>query len=306
LTDPSNEVYTSAERYKAERRDVVADAPTLSEGQLAIAEFKGKEVRRVIHDDEWYFSVVDVIEAVTESGRPGPYWTDLKRRLRAEGAEQVYANIVQLKMPGAGGKNYGTDAADTETIFRIVQSVPSKRAEPFKRWLAKIGYERILEFQNPEIAIKRAILDYRNKGYADEWINARVRSILTRNELTTEWKRRGVDDGKEFAALTNAIQQATFGLGAGSHKMLKHLKKRHNLRDHMTDVELIFTMLGERSTRDIAVSDNAQGFTANKDAADAGGKVAGDARLALEKRTGRQVVSEHNFLPNTPQPRRLN
>ena len=284
----------------------MTDAPTLSEGQLAIAEFKGKEVRRVLHDDEWYFSVVDVIEAITESASPSRYWSELRSKLRDEGVDHLFANIEKLKMPGADGKNYATDAADTETIFRILQSVPSKRAEPFKRWLAKVGYERVLEFQNPEIAIKRAVLDYRIKGYADEWINARVRSILTRNELTTEWKRRGVDDSREYAALTNAIQQATFGLGVQLHKTLKRLKKRHSLRDHMTDVELIFTMLGERSTRDIAVSDNAQGFTANKDAADAGGKVAGDARLALEKRTGRKVVSEHNFLPSTPQPRRLN
>ena len=277
------------------------------EGQLEITEFKGAGVRKVLHNDEWYFSVIDVIAAIAEPTNPRRYWSDLKAKLaKTEGYDELYENIVQLKMFGPDSKARLTDAANTETIFRVVQSIPSKKAEPFKRWLAKVGYERVLEFQNPEIAIKRAVLDYRIKGYADEWINARVRSILTRNELTTEWKRRGVDDGTEYAALTNAIQQATFGLGVQSHKTLKSLKKRHSLRDHMTDVELIFTMLGERSTRDIAVADNAQGFTENKDSADAGGKVAGDARLALEKRTGRQVVSEHNFLPNTPQPRRLN
>ena len=282
-------------------------AAVVPDGQLEIAEFKGSEVRKVLHNDEWYFSVIDIVEAIVETNSPSRYWNELRTKLSAdEGYDELFDVIEKLKMPGRDGRERATDAANTETIFRIVQSIPSKKAEPFKRWLAKVGYERVLEFQNPEIAIKRAVLDYRIKGYDDAWINARVRSILTRNELTTEWKRRGIDDSREYAALTNAIQQATFGLGVQPHKALKRLKKRHSLRDHMTDVELIFTMLGERSTRDIAVADNAQGFTENKDAADAGGKVAGDARLALEKRTGRQVVSEHNFLPNTPQSRRLN
>ena len=184
------------------------NVPAIGEGQFEFVEFKGKKVRRVLHNDEWYFSVVDVVEAVTESGRPGKYWNDLKTQLEKEGSDQLSANIGKLKMPSADGKERPTDAADTETIFRILQSIPSKKAERVKRWLAKVGYERILEFQNPEIAIKRAIFDYKIKGYDDEWINARVRTILSRNELTSEWGRRGVRDGKEYAALTNAIQKA--------------------------------------------------------------------------------------------------
>ena len=279
--------------------------PMLGEGQLEIVEFKGKEVRKVLHDDEWYFSIIDVVEAVTESGRPHSYWTALKRRLRDEGAEQVYANIVRLKMLAADGKQRLTDAADTETVFRIIQSIPSKKAESFKRWLAKVGYDRLLEYQNPEIAIKRAILDYQIKGYDDDWINARVRSIMARNDLVSEWGRRGIKEGREYAVLTNVIQEETFGRGVGSHKELKSLKKHHNLRDHMTDTELIFTMLGERSTKDIAVATDAHGFPANKQAASDGGQVAGDARKALEKKTGKRVLSESNFLPERRKPKEL-
>ena len=273
------------------------NTPAINEGQFEIAEFRGKEVRKVLHDDEWYFSVVDVIEAITESPRPAKYWNDLKTRLtEQEGFDQLSANIGKLKMPGADGRERPTDAANTETVFRIIQSIPSKKAEPFKRWLAKVGYERILEYQNPEIAIKRAIIDYKIKGYDDEWINARVRSIMARNDLTSEWSRRGVKEGMEYGILTNIIQEATFGIGVKDHKDLKHLRKSHNLRDHMTDIELIFTMLGERSTRDIAIATDAQGFFPNKRAAKDGGKVAGDARQALEKKTGKRVLSESNFL----------
>ena len=273
-------------------------APVLGEGQLEIAEFRGKEIRKILHDDEWHFSVVDVVKAVSESKTPRRYWTDLKRKLVAEeGYDQLYDNIVQLKMPSSDGKSYLTDAADTETVFRIIQSIPSKKAEPFKRWLAKVGYDRLLEYQNPEIAIKRAILDYQIKGYDDDWINARVRSIMARNDLVSEWSRRGIKEGQEYAVLTNVIQQETFGMGVRPHKGLKSLKKHHNLRDHMTDTELIFTMLGERSTKDIAVATDAQGFPKNKQAAKDGGKVAGDARKALEQKTGQRVLSDSNFLP---------
>jgi DNA-damage-inducible protein D len=273
------------------------DAPTVEEGQLAIAEFKGKEIRKVLHDDEWYFSVVDVVEALADTSSPRRYWSDLKVKLaNEEGFDQLYDRIVQLKMVSSDGKHYATDAADTETIFRIIQSIPSKKAETFKRWLARVGYERVLEYQNPEIAIKRAILDYRLQGYADEWINARVRSIMVRNELVGEWSKRGVREGLEYAILTNVIQEETFDLGVQAHKGRKGLKKHHNLRDHMTDTELIFTMLGERSTRDIAVASDAEGFDENEDAAREDGRVAGDAREALERKTGKRVVSSNNFL----------
>ena len=223
--------------------------PVVTEGQLQIAEFKGKEIRKVLHDDEWYFSVVDVVEALADSPRPSQYWSTLKKKLIEEGGgDQLFHIMEQLKMPGADGKDRPTDAANTETILRIIQSIPSKKAETFKRWLARVGYERILEYQNPELAIKRAILDYKIQGYDDEWIDARVRSIFVRNELVSEWARRGVRDGEEYATLTNVIQAATFGVGVRDHKNLKTLKKHHNLRDHMTDMELIFTMLGEKST----------------------------------------------------------
>ena len=272
--------------------------PAVVEGQLEIAEFKGKEVRKVLHDGEWYFSVVDVVGAVSDSKTPRRYWSELKVKLDKEGFnDELFDNIEQLKMPSADGKDRATDAANTETLIRIIQSIPSKKAETFKRWLAKVGYERILENQNPDIAIKRAILGYKMKGYDDEWIDARVQAIVTREELTSEWSRRGVREGHEYGILTNVIQEGTFGLGIQSHKDIKGLEKKHNLRDHMTSVELLFTRLGELSTKDIAVADDAHGFTQNKVAATKGGKIAGDARKALEQQTNKRVVSEGNFLP---------
>ena len=278
----------------------------VAEGQLEIAEFKGNEIRKVLHDDEWYFSIVDVVKAVVETVSPARYWNDLKSKLaREEMGVEFYDFIVKLKMPGVDGKEYPTDAANTETLFRIIQSIPSKKAEPFKRWLARVGYERILEFQNPDIAIKRAVLDYKIKGYGDEWIEARVRSILVRNELVGEWNERGVSEPSEYAILTNDVHVGTFGLGVQPHKQYKRLKKGHNLRDHMTDLELLFTALGEKSTVNIAVSTDAQGFDENRSAAIDGGKVAGVARKALETKTGKRVVSDGNFLPNKTDQNRL-
>ena len=271
--------------------------PVITEGQIEIAQFSGKEVRKVLHEDEWYFSVLDVIEAVMDEPEPESYWGSLKSELVERGYDDLFEVIVKLQMPDSQGIARTTEAANTETIFYLIQAIPSKKASRFKRWLAKVGYERILEFQNPEIAIKRAILDYKMKGYNDEWIDTRVRSILVRNELVGEWSRRGVREGKEYATLTNIIQEATFGLDVNNHKAFKQLKKSHSLRDHMTDMELIFTMLGEKSTRDIAVASDARGFNPNKVAASDGGKVAGDARIALEVKTGKRVVSDRNFLP---------
>ena len=282
------------------------NALVIAEGQLGIEKFKGKAVRKVLYDDEWYFSVVDVVEVLTDASIPRRYWTDLKAKLaKEEGYDELYDKIVQLKMPGSDGKFYSTDTANTETIFRIVQSVASKKAEPFKRWLARVGYERILEYQNPEIAIKRAILSYKVQGYDEDWIERRVQSILARHELTGEWARRGVREGQEYAVLTNVVQEGTFGIGVKPHMNLKGLKKTHNLRDHMTSTELIFTMLGETSTKDIAIATDAQGFIQNKQAATNGGKVAGDARSALEKQTGKPVVSKSNFLSPTDNTKQL-
>lgn len=270
----------------------------IEDGELQIALFKGKEVRQVFHNNEWHFSIVDVIGAVTETDRPRQYWVDLKRQLSEdEGYSELYENIVQLKMLSRDGKKYATDAVNVETLFRIVLSIPSSRAEPFKKWLAKVGYERIQEIQNPEIGIKRSILQWQIAGRDDDWINARIRSIATRVELTDEWKKRGVKVGPQYAQLTNIISRKTFGVDTAAHKKLKGLKN-HNLRDHMTDLELIFTMLGEKSTTAIALTTNAQGFSQNAAAAASGGKIAGTAARELEKKTGKSITSKTNFLPD--------
>ena len=272
-------------------------AQVIPEGQLAVEAFKGKKVRKVLHDNEWYFSIVDVMEAVAETASPSRYWNELKAKLvNEEGFDELFGNIEKLKMTSADGKERLTDAANTETMFRIVQSIPSKKAEPFKRWLAKVGYERILEAQNPDIAIKRAILDYKSLGRDGEWIEQRVRCLLARQDLTGVWSQRGVQ-GQEYAVLTNLIQERTFGFGVQNHKAYKSLKKSHNLRDHMTGTELALTTLAETFTKDIAVATDAQGYFPNRKAADAGGKIAGDARRKLEMETGTPVVSRSNFLP---------
>lgn len=263
---------------------------------LRIAIFKGKQIRKVTHNDEWYFSITDIIEVLTDSANSRRYWSDLKRKLiENEGFSQLYEKIVQLKMESADGKKYLTDAANTETIFRIIQSIPSPKAEPFKRWLAKIGYERIQEIEDPELASKRIRATYKAKGYPDDWIEKRMRGIAIRETLTNEWEQRGVKEQRQFAILTAEISEATFGVKPSDHKKLKSLKKE-NLRDHMTDLELIFTMLGEASTTEIAIQQDAQGFQENKEAAQAGGSVAGNARKELEAKSGRRVVSSSNFL----------
>ncbi len=269
------------------------------EGETSIDLFKptGKEIRKAFHDGDWYFSVIDVIEAVTDTKRPAKYWSDLKSKLAKEGDNQLSERIGQLKMPSSDGKEYLTDAANIETIFRIMQSVPSPKAEPFKKWLAKVGFERIEEARDPEKAIRRAMIAYRLKGYPDDWINARVRTILSRKELTSEWAKRGVKEGMEYAILTNIISEETFDLRTQEHKEHKSLGKSDNLRDHMTDIELILTMLGEKSTVSIATVRDAQGFEENKSAANSGGKIAGDARKNLEKQLKRSVVSKENYLP---------
>lgn len=268
------------------------------EGEVQQVLFKDVAIRKVCHNDEWWFAVVDVIGALTGSEWAGRYWTDLKRKVAdKEGFSELYAKIAKLPFPGVNGKIYQMEAANTETVLRIIQSVRSPRAEPFKRWLAKVGYERIQEIQDPEIAIKRAILTYQLQGRSDDWIEKRIRSIVVRKELTAEWKRRGIKEGADYAVLTNVISTATFGgVTTAGHVAIKGLGKNHNLRDHMTDLELIFTMLGEKSTTEIARARDSQGFTQNKSAARAGGLVAGRARFELEAETGEKVVSSRNFL----------
>lgn len=260
----------------------------------ALVVFQGKQIRRTWHNNEWYFSVVDVVKVLTESSLPKRYWSDLKTKLREEGFES-YDKIVQLKLISSDGKLYETDCANTESMFRIIQSIPSKKAEPFKRWLAKVGYDRVQEIENPEISMKRMREIYKSKGYSDDWIEKRVRGIAIRDELTDEWKKRGVKEDKEFAILTSEISKATFGLTPSNYRKLKGLGKE-NLRDHMTDLELIFSMLGERATTEITRNKNAQGYQQNKLAAKKGGSIAGDARKKLELESGKMVVTEENYL----------
>ncbi|MFA4966718.1 MAG: Bro-N domain-containing protein [Candidatus Margulisiibacteriota bacterium] len=265
------------------------------EEHLAI--FRGKEIRKTIHNNGWWFSIVDVCEVLTESVDAGAYWRKLKQRLHEEGSE-VVTKCHGLKLLAPDEKMRETDCANTEGLFRIIQSIPSPKAEPFKRWLAKVGYERIQEIEDPELATKRTRALYKAKGYSDDWIEKRMRGIAIREELTDEWKNRGAEKDRDFAILTAEISEATFGLKPNDYKKLKGLK-RENLRDHMNDFELIFSMLGERSTTEIHRNENSKGVKKLKKDATAGGRIAGNARLELEKKLGRSVVSKENYLPKT-------
>ena len=265
-----------------------------NEPEKHIALFRGKKIRRVIHENEWWFSVADVCEALTDSVDAGAYWRKLKQRLKEEGSE-VVTFCHGLKLEASDGKKYETDCANTEGLFRIIQSIPSPKAEPFKRWLAKVGYERIQEIEDPELATKRTRALYKAKGYSDGWIEKRMRGIAIREELTDEWDKRGIKEQREYAILTAEISKAAFGLTPGEYKKHKGLK-RENLRDHMTDLEQIFSMLGEAATTEIARNKDAQGYHENKKIAKEGGQVAGKARKDLEKRSGKKVVSRENYL----------
>ena len=263
--------------------------------QNKIQLFENQPIRTAWNEEqeEWYFSVVDVIHVLTGSENPRRYWSDLKRKLKSEGATQLYENIVQLKMKSSDGKNYKTDAATTEQLLRIIQSIPSPRAEPVKRWLAEVGRERIEETIDPEQAIDRALETYLKKGYDPDWVHQRLLSIRIRNELTDEWQKRGVEKGREFAILTDEITKAWSGMNTRQYKNLKGLKKE-NLRDNMSDLELVLTMLAEASTTDIAKAEQPQGFDENQKVARRGGNVAGVARKALEAETGKTVVTAQN------------
>ncbi|ODS42977.1 MAG: phage antirepressor protein [Candidatus Altiarchaeales archaeon IMC4] len=264
----------------------------------ALVVFQGKHIRRTWHGEQWYFSVVDVIETLAESSNPRNYWNMLKTRESEHGVE-LYTNCVQLRLLSSDGKYYATDCANTEGIFRIIQSVPSKKAEPFKRWLARVGYERIQEIENPELAQERAKKYYELKGYPKDWIEKRLRGIAIRQELTDEWSQRGVEEQREFAILTNEISTATFGVPIKKHKEIKGLDpkfKNQNLRDHMTDWELILTMVGEKATADITVTKDSRGFVECKDSAIKGGTIAKDTRKAVEQETGKPIVSNENYL----------
>lgn len=243
--------------------------------------------------EEWYFSIIDVISVLTDTANPRRYWSDLKRKLKIEGAVEVYEKIVQLKLLSPDGKKRLTDVASTEQLLRIIQSIPSPKAEPFKAWLAMVGKERIEETIDPEQAIDRALDTYLKKGYSEEWIHQRLLAIRIRNELTDEWKKRGVQKGREYAILTDEMSRAWSGMTTGQYKRLKGLTKE-NLRDNMTDLELVLTMLAEASTTDISKTAKPQTFEENKQVAKRGGKVAGIARQALEAETGKPVITEKN------------
>lgn len=270
----------------------------LENSENHIALFKGKAIRKIIHQKEWWFSVVDVVEALTDSPAPRQYWGVLKSR-----EVQLLTFCLQLKLESADGKKYETDCANTEGVFRIIQSIPSPKAEPLKRWLAKVGYERVQEIEDPELATKRTKMLYKLKGYSESWIEKRMRGIAIREELTDEWQKRGIKEEIEFSILTAEISKAAFGMTPSQYKKHKGLE-RENLRDHMDDLELIFSMLGEASTTKITRSKNAKGFIENKIAAQKGGKIAGDARRKLEIESGEKIIKKENFL-RSPQNKKL-
>ena len=259
--------------------------------------FESKHIRSIWDDKAqcWLFAVVDIVAALTDSQNPQVYWRVLKKRLLAEGNETV-TNCNALKMTAPDGKQRLTDVADTEQLLRLIQSIPSPKAEPFKRWLAQVGYERLEEIENPELAAARMRELYIAKGYSDEWIEKRVRGIAIRDELTNEWKKRGVKEQREYSILTAEISRATFGMTPAEYKAFKSLDKpADNLRDHMNDLELIFSMLGEASTTEIARNKDALGYEENRRAALEGGAVAGSARRDLEKKSGKRIASKDNY-----------
>ncbi|MCX6707742.1 MAG: Bro-N domain-containing protein [Candidatus Woesearchaeota archaeon] len=275
------------------------------EQEKALAVFEGKNIRRIWHNEEWWFSIFDIIEILTGSSDPKQYIKKMRQRDLA--LDSNWGTIcTPLELTALDGKKREVNCVNTEGAFRIIQSIPSPKAEPFKLWLAKVGYERVQEIENPELAQKRMKEIYKQKGYSDEWIEKRVRGIAIRDELTDEWKKRDVKTEKEYAILTSEISKATFGMTPSEYKEFKGLKKE-NLRDHMDDLELIFNMLGEASTTKIARGKDAQGFPENKDAAKKGGKIAGDARRNLEIESGSNVVTPENYLdePESQKRKRL-
>jgi len=269
-----------------------------------IALFQGKTVRNTIYNNEWWFSVIDVVEILTKSKIPRRYWSDLKRKIEKEGYIELYEKIVQLKLTAPDGKNRYTDCANTETLFRIIQSIPSPKVEPLKRWLARVGKERIDEIENPEIAMERMKSLYEKKGYPKDWIDKRMRGIAVRQDLTDEWNGRGVQSSLEYAILTNEIIQGTFAMKVEDYKKLKGLE-RENLRNHMNDIELILTMLGEATTTKITKDRNSKGFHKLKKDAKDGGAVAGRTRKDIELQSGKKVVSRDNYLEKLPNKKSL-
>ena len=262
--------------------------------QNAIKIFEEKKVRTLwdSETEEWYFSVVDVVAVLTDSENPRRYWSDLKRKLVKEGS-QLYEGIVQLKMLSSDGKYYKTDVATTQQLFRLIQSIPSPKAEPFKLWMAQVAAERLDQMQDPELSIEQAMKDYKRLGYSDNWINQRLKSIEIRKELTDEWKKHGLQEGVQFATLTDIIYQTWSDMTARQYKQFKGLKKE-NLRDNMTNKELVLNMLAELSTKEISESNHPETFEDHKEIAVQGGEIARNARMELEAKTGKSVISPLN------------
>ncbi len=269
----------------------------MEQGKIVV--FKSQQIRRIWHEDQWYFSVVDVVRALTDSVNARDYWFKMKIRVKSEDDIELSIICRQLKLQAVDGKMRETDCANTQSLFRIIQSIPSPKAEPFKRWLAKVGYQRVQEIENPELAQQRMKQLYEQKGYPKDWVDKRLRGIAIRQNLTDEWKERGIDSETDYAILTAEISKAAFGMTPSQYKNVKGLsKKNQNLRDPMTDLELIFTMLGERVTTEISQNELPESFYQNKEVARRGGAVAGTARKETEKELGRPVVSRQNFLEN--------
>ena len=268
------------------------------ENQNKLVIFQSKNIRRVWNDEEWFYSVVDICGALTDSNNPRDYWYRVKKRLNEEEAAQLSTICRQLKLDSTDGKKYKTDCANSEGIFRIIQSIPSPKAEPFKRWLAKVGAERIEEIENPELAQERMKAIYEQKGYPKDWIDKRLRGIAIRQNLTDEWQERGITEQRDYAILTAEISKATFGMTPSEYKRHKNIpiKSKANLRDNMDDLELIFTMLGERVTTEISKEEKPDTFVKNKNVAKRGGNVAGNARKETEKELGRSVISKQKSI----------
>lgn len=259
--------------------------------------FQDKRIRRILVEDKWFFSVVDVVAALTDSANPRDYWFKMKKRVHSDDGVELSTFCRQLKLESADGKYYKTDCADVKGMFRIIQSIPSPKAEPFKQWLAQVGYERVLEIENPELAQERMKELYEQKGYSKDWIDKRLRGIAIRQNLTDEWKERGITEDRDFAILTAEISKATFGMVHSAYKAYKGLEfPNQNLRDHMTDLELIFTMLGERVTTEISRQEKPDTMVKHKSVARRGGRVAGNARRETEKELGHSVISSKNYL----------
>jgi len=262
------------------------------EAQKGLIVFQDRSIRRLWHDDQWFYSVVDIVAVLSESDNPTTYWRVLKHR-----EPQLVTICNGLKMPAEDGKLRYTDCVNTKNAFRLIQSIPSKKAEPFKQWLAQVGSERIQEIENPELAQDRIKEYYELKGYPKDWIDKRLRGIAIRQDLTDEWKLRGIQEEKDFAILTNEITKATFGKTVGEYKQFKRLEKpNQNLRDHMTDWELILTMVGEKATTDITLAKDAKGFPKLKHTAKEGGDIAKNTRKELEQKIGKPIISSENYL----------